>query len=122
MLIESKIKRAKGTVVTLGTETYLFKPAEPNGPHIAEVKDPEHIDRLLAIPEGYRAVVDGRKPDPKPAEPENPAVPDPEPVVEPAAVEPEPSLPDDGTAPEPAEQPQETVAKAKRRSRTNTGE
>lgn len=61
MLIESKIKRANGTVITLQGEVYHFQPKVVGGPHIADVKNPEHVDRLLAIPEGYRAVMEGRK-------------------------------------------------------------
>ena len=54
MKIESLIRRAKGTKVPFGDYqnpdiTYHFKPAEPDGPHVAEVEDPRHVERLLSI-------------------------------------------------------------------------
>lgn len=61
MQIESKIKRQGGTAITLpagnGRNTsYLFinYPDDPEGPHVAEVVDADHIGILLAIKEGYR--------------------------------------------------------------------
>jgi hypothetical protein len=54
MLIESIIKRPKGTNITLGAETYNFRPDE-KGRHVAEVEDSAHIATLLAIRDGFRA-------------------------------------------------------------------
>lgn len=53
MKIELKIRRKNGSHVTLGGTTYHFKPEgdDPNGPHVAEVKEQAHIERLLAIPQ-----------------------------------------------------------------------
>lgn len=53
MLLKSLIQRANGTTVLFGepsspSATYLFKPAEANGPHLCEVGDEEHAARLLA--------------------------------------------------------------------------
>lgn len=56
MKIESILKRAKGTIVVLGTQKYHFQPEQPGGPHVAEVADEGHAERFLAIREGYRAV------------------------------------------------------------------
>lgn len=52
MLIESKIRRKNGTHVTMGEESYHFAP-DATGRHVADVKDPDHIARLLSITEGY---------------------------------------------------------------------
>ncbi len=54
MKIESIIKRPGGTRITLGAEAYHFQPDWEDGPHIAEVTDPAHIQRLLSISEGFR--------------------------------------------------------------------
>ena len=54
MLIESLIRRLKGTSVTLGTTIYLFQP-DDEGRHVAEVDDPAHIATFLAIKEGFRS-------------------------------------------------------------------
>ena len=53
MFIESLIKRKNGSSVTLGDNTYRFN-AENN--HICEVNDDSHIDRLLSITNGFKAV------------------------------------------------------------------
>lgn len=53
MLIECIIKRNGGSHVSLGSETYHFRPGQ-NGAHVAEVEDPEHVQRLLLIAEGFR--------------------------------------------------------------------
>lgn len=53
MLIESIIKRPKGTKITLGANTYNFK-ADDEGRHVADVEDHGHIATLLAIREGFR--------------------------------------------------------------------
>lgn len=60
MLIESKIKRPNGTVVVLDGVTYHFKPTDKIAAHVAEIKEPKHVDRFLAIPEGYRAYLNER--------------------------------------------------------------
>ncbi len=53
MKIESVLKRAGGTKVELDGVEYHFAPQE-DGCHVAEVVKRAHIDRFLAIPEGYR--------------------------------------------------------------------
>lgn len=60
MLIACKFRRPNAPVELPTkdgkTTTYLFRPIDPNAPeseHVAEVTDPDHISRLLAIPEGY---------------------------------------------------------------------
>jgi len=67
MLIESRIRRAKGTRVTLDGTEYHFTPNK-DGVHVADVSNADHIDRFLAVPEGFRVVVQGRKE--KPVEPD----------------------------------------------------
>lgn len=57
MKIESIIKRAGGTKVQLGQETYHFLP-DAEGRHVAEVDNPDHVGKLLGIPEGYRYVAE----------------------------------------------------------------
>lgn len=52
-LIECILKRDGGTKIDLGGMTYHFAP-DPEGRHVAMVADPDHISRLLSIPEGYR--------------------------------------------------------------------
>lgn len=57
--IQSKIRRAVGSTVTLDDKTYVFNNAND---HTAVVEDPLHIERLLSITEGFRlvgAVADG---------------------------------------------------------------
>jgi len=49
MKIKSRIKREGGSLITIGDERYHFTPDEL-GRHIAEVTDPEHIERFLSIP------------------------------------------------------------------------
>ena len=53
MLVESIIKRKKGTQVVLGDRHYHFLP-DKDGRHVAEVKLPSHLGTLLSIKEGYR--------------------------------------------------------------------
>lgn len=77
MKIESLIQRAKGTVVEFPGATYHFKPEQPGGPHVADVADEDHADRLLSIPEGYRAA--GKS---KPATQPAPAATEPSPVAQ----------------------------------------
>ena len=57
--IQSKIRRAAGSTVTLDNKTYVFNNAND---HTAVVEEPLHIERLLSITEGFRlvgAVADG---------------------------------------------------------------
>jgi hypothetical protein len=61
MRIESILQRVGGTTVELGDETYRFVPSHPGGPHVAEVSNPAHIQRLLSITEGFRPA-DGEAP------------------------------------------------------------
>lgn len=85
-LIESLIRRAKGTRVTMGNTNYHFKPSANDERHTAEVSNEAHVDRFLAIPEGYREAERLAEPDettgitaatsqPQPPEPEKPAAP-----------------------------------------------
>lgn len=53
MLIESIIKRPKGTKVELGGILYQFLP-DHEGRHVAEVDEESHIAQLLAVKDGYR--------------------------------------------------------------------
>lgn len=55
MDIQSIIERAGGSFIDLPGKTYHFAPhTEYDGAHVAAVADPDHIERLLAIPEGFR--------------------------------------------------------------------
>lgn len=54
MKIESRIKRRNGHSVEIDGATYEFRPPA----YVAEVTNQAHIDRLLAITEGYVAVAD----------------------------------------------------------------
>lgn len=65
MKIESIIRREGGSKVRLGSREYRFQP-DDKGRHVAEVKDKAHVERLLSIKEGYRAL-DGKQPDKVPA-------------------------------------------------------
>ena len=47
MKIESIIRRAAGSTVKLGSNTYRFLP-DDSGRHVAEVEDEGHVDILLA--------------------------------------------------------------------------
>lgn len=51
MKIESIIRRAKGTTVSLGSITYRFA---PENDHACNVDDEAHIERFLSIKEGFR--------------------------------------------------------------------
>lgn len=91
MLIECKIKRKGGSRITMldGT-TYHFAPADGDNrnAHVALVTNPDHIQRLLSITEGYRLAAAAPQPDPQAPAPEiigakQPATP--ATVVEPAA-------------------------------------
>lgn len=52
MKIICKLKRAGGTKVELGKDTYHFV-EDKDGDHVADVTDEKHIARLLSIPEAY---------------------------------------------------------------------
>jgi len=52
--IESIIRRAAGSTVILGSNTYRFLPGD-DGRHVAEVEDEGHIEVLLAN-QSFRAV------------------------------------------------------------------
>ena len=52
--IESKIKRTGGTRgVVIGETSYDFMP-NAEGAHVCDIENPEHAQRFLGIPEGYR--------------------------------------------------------------------
>lgn len=53
MDIECKLKRDGGSKVPLGGITYHFTPRS-DGAHVADVKNDDHVDRFLSIPEAYR--------------------------------------------------------------------
>jgi hypothetical protein len=60
MLIACRFHRPNAPVVLPNpdgtTTTYFFRPIAPNSPeseHVAEVEPAHHVERLLAIPEGY---------------------------------------------------------------------
>lgn len=53
MKIECKCKREGGSVIDIDGIQYEFKPGA-DGAHVAEVTKTEHIERFLAIPEGYK--------------------------------------------------------------------
>jgi hypothetical protein len=54
MIIESIIQRKKGTTVELGSKKYVFNATETEPRHLCEVKEQAHIERFLAIKEGFR--------------------------------------------------------------------
>lgn len=64
MLIESRIRRANGTRVTLDGVEYHFQPSGDDPRHVAEVSDPAHVAEFLKVTEGYLALP---SPDPAPA-------------------------------------------------------
>jgi hypothetical protein len=53
MKIECILKREGGTTTEVGGVQYHFEPLA-DGAHVAEVAEEAHIDRFLAIPEGYK--------------------------------------------------------------------
>lgn len=53
MLIRSKILREGGTKVTLDATEYHFKPRPGTSAHVCDVLDKHHVNRFLAISEGY---------------------------------------------------------------------
>lgn len=58
MLVESLIRRKKGTSVTLGPATapriYNFVATAPDPRHLCDVENEDDLGTLLAIKEGYR--------------------------------------------------------------------
>ncbi|WP_316159653.1 hypothetical protein [Bradyrhizobium sp. SZCCHNRI3042] len=55
MIIESLIKRAEGSFITIGKDIYHFFTHVKGDPrHLCEVTDEDHIQTLLAIKEGYK--------------------------------------------------------------------
>lgn len=56
-VIESIIRRKGGTKVRLNGTEYHFTPDE-EGRHVAEVSKNAHIQRFLAVPEGFRLLDD----------------------------------------------------------------
>lgn len=56
MFIESLIKRPNAPI-NLGGRDYFFRPLDnnPQSPHVCEVTEIAHAQRLLSITEGYRA-------------------------------------------------------------------
>jgi hypothetical protein len=65
MKIQCILKRDGGTTVDLGGVQYHFEPLA-DGAHVADVADVDHIDRFLAIPEGYRVYHGDETPKGKP--------------------------------------------------------
>lgn len=63
MKIESILIRKDGTKIHFGTPgepgsiEYHFKP-DASGRHVAEVPNRDHINKLLAVSEGFRVVID----------------------------------------------------------------
>lgn len=55
MRFQSLLKRDPHTVVTFGAVRYEFLPDE-HGRHVCDIQEAAHIERLLQIPEGYRAL------------------------------------------------------------------
>lgn len=55
--IESVLRRPGGTRVDLFGTEYHFVP-QVDGREIADITDPVHVSRFLAIPEGYRLAED----------------------------------------------------------------
>lgn len=60
MKIESIIRRDPFTKISFGKTVYEFRPDE-QGRQVADVTQAAHIDRLLAIPEGFRELEEGEK-------------------------------------------------------------
>lgn len=83
MKIECKLQRDGGTHITLGQDEYHFSP-QPDGAHVAEITNEEHIDRLLSISEAYR-LYRAEKPAKAGAPPADEDNQPPAPVTDPAA-------------------------------------
>lgn len=47
-------EETKSLTVPMGNQNYVFKPEHDGGPLVAEVKDKDHAEVFLSIPEGYR--------------------------------------------------------------------
>ena len=60
MKIECVLKRQNGTVAEIDGINYHFAP-QVDGAHVAVIEEVAHIERFLAIPEGYRIY---REPEP----------------------------------------------------------
>lgn len=58
--IEALVQRPGGTVTDVGDVTYHFTP-DRSGAHVAEVEDPDHVDRFLSIPDYRLARDQGRR-------------------------------------------------------------
>jgi hypothetical protein len=55
VILESLIKRAEGSFITIGNDIYHFFNHIPGDPrHLCEVKDDDHIQTLLGIKEGFK--------------------------------------------------------------------
>lgn len=54
MLIRCKQVRKGGTEILMGDMTYQFTPNN-DGDHVCDVVDDAHIERFLAIPEGFES-------------------------------------------------------------------
>jgi hypothetical protein len=67
MKIECILKRQDGTKAEVGGIEYHFEPLA-DGAHVAEVADTAHIDRFLAIPEGYKVYHGSEEPNGKPVQ------------------------------------------------------
>lgn len=65
MKIECKLKRNGGSKVDIDGIEYHFEPLN-DGAHVADVEDKDHIDRFLAISEGYRVYHGELAPEGKP--------------------------------------------------------
>lgn len=105
MLIQCKLKRPGGTTVKMADGTNISFQPDENGDHVAFVSNPDHIQRLLSITEGYQIhslpapfapeVVLGAKAGPT-------HVSDPEPVPQDEPVGPPPPTQDEPTPASPA--------------------
>ena len=70
MLIESRIRRAHGTRVTLDGVEYHFRPSGDDPRHVAEVSNPAHVAAFLRVTEGYLAIAEpAATPAPAPSTP-----------------------------------------------------
>jgi hypothetical protein len=99
-VIRCKLERDGGTRASIGDTTYHFRP-QPNlgaaTAHVCEVAEKAHVNRFLAITEGYELFLGEDEVDAPvdvaPAVPDDePVAPEPEPDPEPA---PEPAAPAD---------------------------
>jgi colicin import membrane protein len=127
MLIQSKIERNKGTKVTMGGVKYHFQPRVPNGPHIEDVEDDEHVAKFLSVSEAYkiyreevakeRGVASDDEPpaDPDAADDTDPDMPETEQARKTAADKAaEPNEPDTKSPTEPVNDPLDKATEAER--------